>query len=136
MIPGGRHGARSRRGKLHLDTTRMPGGVLRFNVSALSERAARALAEGTRFVELTEDTARDWGYVGMAYPLSHLDVDAALSVPRVRASTRGRRREPADTEDAEEVGDAEEVEVEPAEEAGDQASAALPTSPRRSRRRE
>ena len=56
----------TRRGKLHLDTTQMPGGILYFNVSVLAERAADALNSGIRFVELTAQNAEDWGYQGPA----------------------------------------------------------------------
>jgi hypothetical protein len=56
--------AHKRRGKLHLDTTQMPGGVLAFNVSTLAERAAQALDSGIRFMELTMDNAKEWGYSG------------------------------------------------------------------------
>src|SRR5213082_28898 len=43
--------ARKRRGKLHLDTTQMPGGALAFNISILADKAARALDSGVRFIE-------------------------------------------------------------------------------------
>ena len=56
--------ARRRRGKLHLDTTQMPGGVLSFNISILADKAARALDSGVRFMELTMENAEEWGYSG------------------------------------------------------------------------
>lgn len=60
--------ATSRRGKLHLDTTRLPAGPLVFDVTTLCERVVEALAAGTRLVELDPSTASDWGYRGPAIP--------------------------------------------------------------------
>lgn len=43
-------------------------GILTFNVSMLAEKAAEALDSGVRFMELTNDNAREWGYSGQLEP--------------------------------------------------------------------
>jgi hypothetical protein len=74
--------ARSRHGKLHLDTTQMPGGVLSFNVSTLAEKAADALRDGVRLVELTMTNAPEWGYTGQVEKPAADDATAANGVLR------------------------------------------------------
>ena len=87
--------AHKRRGKLHIDTTQMPGGVLAFNVSTLAEKAAEALDSGIRFVELTMDNAREWGYSAPHRPLAEeaVDVSATASARGKTASRGGPPRE-------------------------------------------
>jgi hypothetical protein len=82
--------ARKRRGKLHLDTTQMPGGVLTFNVCTLAEKAAEALDSGIRFMELTLDNAKEWGYSEPLRPVAEETVDMpAAASARGTAARRG-----------------------------------------------
>jgi hypothetical protein len=63
------HGvAHKRHGALHLDTTQMPGGVLKFDIGALAGKATDALVAGARFVQLTMSNAGEWGYIGPVQP--------------------------------------------------------------------
>ena len=80
--------ARRRRGKLHLDTTQMPGGVLSFNISILAEKAARALDSGVRFIELTLENAEEWGYSGPVRPTGPETSDAEATAHGVETTAR------------------------------------------------
>ena len=81
--------AQTRRGTLHLDTTRLPGGPLRFNVSVLASRAAQALSEGVRLVELRMEDAEEWGYAGEVLPDADFPSPPDASPPP--AVRQGRR---------------------------------------------
>ena len=86
--------ARRRRGKLHLDTTQMPGGVLSFNISILAEKAARALDSGVRFIELTMENAEEWGYSGPVRPTGPETSDAEAATHGAETKIRGGRAAP------------------------------------------
>ena len=80
--------AQKRRGKLHVDTTQMPGGILIFNVSILAEKAAETLDSGKRFIELTLTNATEWGYSAALQPAAA----AASSAPAGSAPDATSRR--------------------------------------------
>jgi hypothetical protein len=55
-------GVAKRKFKLHLDTTAMPGGLMRFAMERFTRRALQAADDGDREVQLTTENAGDWGW--------------------------------------------------------------------------
>lgn len=55
-------GTARRKFRLHLDTTAMPGGLMRFAMERFTKRALQAAEEGYREVQLTMENASDWGW--------------------------------------------------------------------------
>lgn len=53
---------------VHVDTTPLPAGVLRFRLARFVQRAIEAMESGQREVMMDESSARDWGYVGPLPP--------------------------------------------------------------------
>jgi hypothetical protein len=49
--------------KLHVDTTDMPGGIMRFAMGVFGRRALQAAEEGVREVRMQPSEARDWGWI-------------------------------------------------------------------------
>jgi len=49
---------------VHVDTTPLPAGVLRFQLARFVQRAIVAMESGQREVVMDESSAPDWGYVG------------------------------------------------------------------------
>jgi hypothetical protein len=49
--------------KVHVDTTDMPGGIMRFAMSVFGRRALQAAEDGVREVRLHPREARDWGWI-------------------------------------------------------------------------
>jgi len=73
-------GMAERKFKLHVDTTRMPGGPVRFVMDRFARRVLQAVDEGYREVELTPEDAFDWGVMGrpdaeVQSPVVYPDVD-------------------------------------------------------------
>jgi hypothetical protein len=49
--------------KLHVDTTDMPGGILRFAMGIFGRKAMETAEEGYREIRLTPESAPEWGYI-------------------------------------------------------------------------
>jgi hypothetical protein len=58
------HGIARKRFKLHVDTTDMEGGILKFAMAPFTRASLRAADEGKREVRLDTSNAEDWGYLG------------------------------------------------------------------------
>jgi hypothetical protein len=59
------HGvARRPQFKLHVDTTNLEGGILKFAMSKFTRASLRAADEGKREIHLNGSNAAEWGYLG------------------------------------------------------------------------
>ncbi len=58
------HGVARKRFKLHVNTTDMEGGILRFAMAPFTRASLRAADEGVREVHLDTSNATEWGYLG------------------------------------------------------------------------
>ena len=77
---------------VHVDTTPLPTGVLRFQLARFVQRAIEAMESGQREVVMDESSAGDWGYVG-PLPTARSGQDTAEdddSSPQVVASPTTR----------------------------------------------
>jgi hypothetical protein len=91
-------GVADRKFRLHLDTTAMPGGVMKFAMEDFTRRALQAADEGYREVQLTTENAEAWGWresmapVDVDYASSErLDSEEGSQRPRQPRTPRGRR---------------------------------------------
>jgi hypothetical protein len=85
--------------KLHVDTTNLPGGVLRFAMNAFTRASLRAAENGEREVHLDPSNAEAFGYIGPlptpfdipqpeGPPASVAPSDAAATTARTQADDR------------------------------------------------
>jgi hypothetical protein len=75
---------------VHVDTTPLPAGVLRFQVGRFVQRAIEAMESGQREVTIDESNARDWGYIGPISTAAPADRGEARDKgPRSNVATAG-----------------------------------------------
>jgi hypothetical protein len=84
-------GVARKRFKLHVDTTNMPGGILKFAIAPFTRASLRAADEGEREIRLDTTNADEWGFLG-TFPTDQPAPDSAENQPaqstRTTRSTR------------------------------------------------